>query len=187
MGNKVYIFLLLILAPLFSPKVECTTAYAEFSSTTSQIPIKGGRNLIILENTDAAKNIDIAPTRDKIIIKEDGVYLFIFSAQIGAINKDSTGYIDVWLEKNGKQIHDSNTRSTIDQFDSVGVLVSQAVEFCKAGDEISSTFSASGPSLGLLFIQPENEPSCISFAFTILKIDDLPSKETNEQPKKNEK
>jgi hypothetical protein len=51
------------------------------------------------------------------------------------------------------------------------VNVSQTVLELHSGDEISISFSSSGPSLGMIYIHPDKEPACTSLSFTLLKID----------------
>jgi len=151
--------------------LQAAPAYAQLSSLVTQLPAAKGTSTIKMDSVDEIKNMEVSPDKDKVIIKDTGVYFVLTAAQIGATSPGAKGWVDVWLIKNGAGIANSNTRMSIDQSTTTDVLVSQAVLSLKAGDTIATGYSASGPSLGILLTQPDNEPAIPSVIFSILKID----------------
>ncbi len=172
MFKFIAIFPLLFL--LFKAEALVATAYGQLSSLTTQMPTSAGANLVKMEVADELLNIDLSPQKTKLIIKEDGVYFIMASGQVGAVSSGASGYVDLWLVKNDKQVPNSNCRITINDSAETDVLISQAALTLKTGDTISSGFSSSGPSLGFIFTQPDNEPAIVSFLFSIFKLSDSP-------------
>jgi len=146
-------------------------AYAQLSSLVTQTPPLKGVSIVKMESIDAAKNVEITPTKESVIIQQDGVYFILTAAQVGATSLAAKGWLDIWLIKNGEGIPNTNTRMSVDGGSTTDVLVSQAVLSLKAGDKIATGYSASGSSLGLIFTQPDNEPAIPSIIFSLLKID----------------
>jgi hypothetical protein len=146
-------------------------AYAQLSTFTTQLPVSLGDSKVRLEVVDAIKNVELSSQKEEIIIKKDGVYFFLFSAQGGAITPGARGHVDVWLIKNNIALPNSGSRLTIENTSTTGSLISQYVLMLKNGDTISLGFSASGPGLGLIFIQPDNQPAIPSLCFSLFKID----------------
>ncbi len=173
----------IVLPIVFLFKLEAlnATSYGQLSSLTTQAPTSAGTNLVKMEMIDEILNLEVGPKKDKVIIKEDGVYLIIASGQVGAITSEASGYMDLWFIKNGKSIPNSGCRMSISDSTQIGVVVSQAALTLKAGDTISAGYSSSGPSLGFIFIQPDNEPAITSFLFSIIKISEN-SKENGTPP-----
>lgn len=160
---------------VFLTQIETVNAaaYGQFSSLTTQVPTSSKTNIVKMDQTDEILNLDISPKKDQIIIKEDGIYQIIASGQVGATSSDGAGYMDIWFIKNGKAITNSGCRMTISDASQTGVLISQTSLSLKAGDTISTGYSASAASLGFIFLQPDNEPAIPSYLCSITKISDL--------------
>lgn len=151
--------------------VAAEPAYAQVSSLKTQIPFSSTPTAITIDSVDALKNFAVGPNKDQLIAKEEGVYFLIASGQCGSVNKSDTGYMDLWFVKNGAAIPNSNCRLTVDRSTSIGILVTQFLIKLSKGDTISTNFSASGPSLGFIFTQPDNEPANTSFLLSIFKVE----------------
>jgi hypothetical protein len=150
--------------------LDASSAYAQLSSLTSQVPPISGNALIRLDSIDAIYNMDVTPDKQSVIIKEDGFYFVLAGAQVGSIDQTRTGYVDIWLVSNKKAVPNTNSRRTVEQPTSVAVVFTQAILSLKAGDRVGTGYSASGPSLGVIFLQPDNEPAVTSIIFTIFKM-----------------
>jgi len=146
------------------------TAYAQLSSLTSQVPPTKGIALIRMETIDALFNLSLSANKQSLVIKEDGFYFVVANAQVGSIDETTTGYVDIWLVVNNKSVPNSNSRMTVDVPTSSGLLVTQSILALKAGDHFGIGYSASGPSLGIVFSQPPNEPAIPSMIFTMIKM-----------------
>ena len=160
----------------FCSRSEGAPAYAQLSSLTTQIPASGMPSHFRLDTTDAIKNIELDSAKEKIIIKEAGIYFFLAAGQIGSTNAASPGYLDFWFTKNSKPIANSTVRMSVDPSNTTGVLISQSVMELQAGDTLSIAYTSSGPSIGFIFTRPDNEPAIPSLILTILKIDSIDSK-----------
>lgn len=171
--RKVQILLLTICAWILVPNsVNAATAYARLSSLTTQLPPATGYALVKMDSVDEIKNMELDPQRERLIATEPGLYFIIVSGQAGSISRDAKGYVDIWFEKNGKPVVNSTGRLTLSSSETAP-LTYQAVLSLQAGDTIATAYSASGPSLGFIFIQPANEPACASFFISIFKLDNL--------------
>lgn len=164
---------------LVKAEMAMATSYGSLSSIVTQTPSTPGTNLVIMDQADEMLNLELSPKKDKVIIKEDGVYLIIANGQIGSLSTGAIGYMDLWFLKNDKPIPNSGNRVSISDSTQVAMLVAQLAISLKAGDTISTGFSASGPSLGLIFIQPDNEPAMTSYDITVLKISEDVRKATS--------
>ena len=164
---------------LFKIEALMATSYGSFSSIVTQTPSSAGTNLVIMDQADEMLNIELSPKKDKIIIKEDGVYLIIATGEVGAITTGIVGYMDLWFLKNDKPIANSGNRVAITDSSQISMVVAQIALSLKAGDTIAAGFSASGPSLGFIFIQPDNEPAMTSYDLTIIKISEDTRKTTS--------
>jgi hypothetical protein len=151
--------------------LQADVAYAQLSSLATQTPAATGTSILKMESIDAIRNLEISSDKTKLIIKESGVYFIMAAAQVGATSRGARGYVDIWLIKNGANIANTNTRMSIDTPTSTSVLVCQAVLSLNSADIIATGYSASGPSLGIVLMQPDNEPAIPSIIFSILKID----------------
>lgn len=149
---------------------EKSAIYAQLSSDQTQV-IGLEKSKHILINSDEINGVELNQTKDSIKIKESGIYYIMAAGQVGTREKQNeTGYVDLWLLKNGKIIANSNTRqATGPHFTTV--LASQYVTYLKAEDSISFGFSATRPSLGLIATKPDNsEPAIPSIIISVFKI-----------------
>lgn len=165
--------LLLALPFLFSaimPFLGAEEAYAQLSSLQHQIPPSSNAMPVVMEIVHEMKNFELGPKKDSLIVKEDGVYFFIASGQIGAVRPNATGNIDLWFVKNGIGIPDSTCRESLDKGNAAGLAISQFVTYLSKGDTVSTHFATSRPALGLAPIEPKDEPMIPSFLFSIFKI-----------------
>lgn len=162
---------LLFLFPLAVSAQDTVTAYAQLSSIKSQIPSSPRPMPLVMDSVDVLHNFELNSKRDKLTAKVGGVYFVIASGQCGSVNKTDTGYLDLWFVKNSEPVPNSNSRMSIDNPISISILVTQFIVSLVPGDTISSNFSASGPAVGFIFSQPDNEPANTSFLFSIFKID----------------
>jgi hypothetical protein len=145
-------------------------AYAQLTSLQNQIPTTFGPKPIAMEGENLMQQFELGPTKDYLIVKEDGVYYFIAAGQMGSLRKNVTGTLDLWFVKNGVGIPDSNCQESVDKTKSTSIVISQFVTRLAAGDTIAAHFSTSRPQLGLVSITPEGEPVIPSFFFTIFKM-----------------
>jgi hypothetical protein len=146
------------------------TAYAQFSSIQTQSPTSYKGGIIKLDQVDLIENVGIDPTRTKIIIKEAGTYFFGTSALLGATSAGGKGYMDIWFIKNGASVANSNRRVAIPHYTAIAAVDAQIVMNLAQGDEISLGFSSSSPSLGFIFVQPENEPAMTSIMLAMFNL-----------------
>ena len=146
-------------------------AYAQLSSLTTQVPPSTKPVAVIMDRVDVIHNFEVSPKKDKLIAKVAGVYFVLASGQCASTTKTTTGNMDLWFVKNSSPVPNSNTRVSVDQPGSLPVLVTQFLVALAPGDSIATYFSTTGPSLGLLFSQPYNEPANTSFFFSIFKVD----------------
>lgn len=147
-------------------------AYFQAGSVKTQVPTNAGTSYIEMDLVDLSKNVELSPSKDKLIIKEKGVYFLVTSGQIGALTRGAAGYMDIWVVKNGKPFPNSTYRVGISPYFAIGLLTNQFVISLEAGDTIATGYSASAPSLGFIYIQPDNEPAIESFTISLFKITD---------------
>lgn len=167
-------FLFSLVAFIFMLQVgnlHAEPAYAQLSSLITQTPTSGAGSLVKMEKIDALKNFELSPAKDKLIIKQPGVYLAIASGQVAATNAGARGYVDCWFTKNDQPLANSTVRLSVDTPTSTGLLISQFIIELAVGDTLGIVFTASGPSLGFVFIKPDNEPGIPSFIFSITKLE----------------
>lgn len=144
------------------------TAYAQLSSTESQVAATAGK-MISLNQTDAAKEIENA--KGVVTIKEAGVYFVMAAGQVGGTSGKEKGNVRLWMKQNGADVANSNTEQTIDGA-FTGVLVCQGVMECKAGDKVELFQSATGAGLGMIASTPKGEPVVPSMILSIFKVND---------------
>lgn len=147
------------------------TPYAQFSSNQTQLTNPLSFSQVVLENRDGAQGIVLNEAKNGLIIQEAGTYFVLIAGQVGGREKqNATGYVDLWLQKNGKVLPNSNVRqATGPNFTTV--LVSQSVLHLEAHDIISFAFSATRPSLGLIATpEMDKKPNVPSVIVSIFKI-----------------
>lgn len=145
-------------------------ASGQLTSLRTQLPAVAGSSLVRMDNTDYLENLELTSQKDKVIIKEDGIYYIQSAGQVGSISPGVIGYMDIWFEKNGAPIPNSNCRATVDPSTFTTVLISQTILKLSKGDMIGTRYAASGPSLGFIFMEPDNEPAIPSLIFSIFKV-----------------
>jgi hypothetical protein len=150
--------------------LEAATAFGQLSSITSQVPPVSANAFVQLDSLDAGVNIALSADKQSVIIKEEGYYFMMTNANVGSIDQTTTGYVDVWLVCNKKPLPNTGCRMTVDRPETVGVVVSQGIIYLKAGDRVGTGFAASGPSLGIIFTQPDTEPAISSLIFCLFKM-----------------
>ncbi len=170
MCSKWYAIFLLFSMVLGS-QAQAISAYGQFSSIVTQIPSASGASFVKMDSVDNLQNLEIASSKDKIIIKEEGTYFIIATGQIGGISAGAKGYIDIWFVKNDVPIPNSNNRMTITDYRTVGVLTTQFIIKLSPNDTIATRYFASAPSIGFVFSQPDREPIVSSFLLSIFKVD----------------
>lgn len=174
-----FFLLLNLLCSALTFKLTAKAAYAQLSSLVTQVPESGRVSYAKTEVVNEILNMELDEKKEAIIIKEPGIYLLISSVQVGSANQDTIGYVDYWLVKNDKPVTNSNSRMTIDELNSTGVLTTQLVIMLQPGDRIKNAYAASGPAIGFVFFQPENEPAIPSLIVTVLKISDIETEKAN--------
>lgn len=145
-------------------------AYAQISSYVTQTPTSGVGSLVKMEIVDAIKGFELSSDKKKLICKQKGLYFAMASGQVGAANPGALGYVDCWFTKNGESLSNSNNRQTINSSSYTGCLISQFIMELEVGDSLGVVFSASGPSLGYIYIKPDNEPGIPSFTLSLNQI-----------------
>lgn len=165
-------YLLVAISFLFLMKelpVDAVT-YITLDSLVTQVPFSGGVSHVKMDSLGESNNIDLSPSKDKVIVKERGVYVITAEGQIGSLVPGVQGYMDIWLVKNGIAITNSNNRTSISRDAPIGLLTTSSILTLSPGDTIATAYTASGPSLGFIFLQPDNEPAATSFSFQMYKL-----------------
>ncbi|NNM43803.1 MAG: hypothetical protein HKM07_05620 [Chlamydiae bacterium] len=145
-------------------------SYVQISSYITQTPTSGVGSSVKMEIVDAMKGFEHSSDKRKLICKQKGLYFAIASGQVGAANPGALGYVDCWFMKNGESLSNSNNRQTINSSSYTGCLISQFIMDLDVGDSLEVVFSASGPSLGFIYIKPDNEPGIPSFTLSMNQI-----------------
>jgi hypothetical protein len=150
-----------------------TVSYFQGSSFMTQIPDPISGSLIVTENIDLLENFDISKNKDEFICKDSGLYLLYSGAQPAALERGVSGYLDVCFEINGKPIGASNSRQYVSENTRVNQISNTFLVKLNSGDRVSNKMNASGPNIGIIFIQSQlsSEPSVSSFLFCGYKID----------------
>lgn len=165
------IFCFLLTGLSLQEKALAASAFGQFSSLVTQVPSASGASLVKMDSVENVQNLEISKNKDKIVIKEAGYYFVIATGQIGGVSVGAKGYMDIWFVKNDVAIPNSNNRMTITDYRTIGVLSSQFIIKLAPGDTFGTSYSASAPSLGFVFSQPDIEPAVSSFLLSIFKID----------------
>jgi hypothetical protein len=163
------IFVLPLLISLHS-LCMADSAYVEIDSLVTQVPPNKGASLLKLDTIDEIKGAELAPSKDKLLIKTSGVYFISATGQIGAVFRGAEGYMDLWLVKNGKDVPDSSVRRALSKSNPMSIITTTFLLELSAGDTLAAAFSASEPSLGFLFLKPDVEPAITSFTLSMFKI-----------------
>lgn len=159
------------ISALTSVHINAETAYAQVSSIITQMPTSSGGSAVKMDQIDILKNIQLSDTKDKLICQLDGVYLVMALGQVGSTVPGSSGYMDCWFSKNNVSIDNSASRVAFDPAAPTTILSVQFIIKLSKGDTLATIFSASGPSIGFLYLKPDNEPAISSFELSMVKIE----------------
>lgn len=147
--------------------------YAQLSSSQDQIVNSTRPRLVTVETIDRVGNIELASTKDKVVVKTSGTYFIMAVAQVGGdknVKGNASGYVDLWLMRNNASLPNSNARHELTNVQATATLVSQSIVQLNAGDTIGIGFSAI-PSFGLIALPAANgEPAIPSMIFSIFMI-----------------
>jgi hypothetical protein len=149
--------------------------YAQIISTIDQRPDTTEPVPVFMDQNDAISGIEHSIDHPADIgIIDSGVYVIIAAPQVGRKSGDTTGHVDFWLRKNGKDIPNSNVRCTIKTNDDKDVVVNQTMSAFKAGDvlNVMMAVDTSGDGLGIEAIQTDGRPLIPSIIFSMHKIKD---------------
>jgi hypothetical protein len=154
-----------------------TIEFAQMSSTETQTPTDSSPVRVRLNQNDELYGIehDLAHPED-IRIRHSGVYTIIAAPQIGRTKGSDSRYIDVWLNRNGENIPNSNVRKVIGNGGETDVIVSQNMVTLQEGDVINVMMNVetNDEGLGIYAIKPkdEHEPLIPSIILSMCKIQD---------------
>ncbi len=143
--------------------------YVQLSSTETQ-PASAAINEATFDDVNGIS--DLGSNKHNVTVHVDGIYFAMLSTQVGSVKQkdQASGFIDLWLNKEGVPVSFSNTRQSV-QAGETHVMVTQAILSLKAGDTISVGFSATNPTLGLISIPMKNkEPTITSVNFSMYKL-----------------
>jgi len=108
-----------------------------------------------------------------VTVSQDGLYFVLISVEVGADPKvaaTTTGYLDLWLEKNNQPINFSSSRNTV-RSNELSTITTQAIVMLKKDDTISVKFSSNNPKIGLISIpDPASSPAISSINLSLYKI-----------------
>ncbi len=153
-------------------QIICEDAYIQMSSVAIQIPTPVTGSLVTADTIDLIKNFEVSPARDAVICKVPGLYYVCSGIQPATLIRGISGYIDAWFVLNGEAISFSNSRQFIDENSRVTLMTNTILIQLEENDILATGFKASGPEIGLIFIQSplRGEPSVTSFLFSAYKI-----------------
>ncbi|MDP3902064.1 MAG: hypothetical protein Q8Q21_00565 [bacterium] len=138
--------------------------------TTDPVPVRFNSNDFLSGVKHSAEN-----NSEDIEIVSDGVYFIVAAGQVGRTYGSLLRFIDLWMNVNGKDVANSNTRASVPSSLVVGdtyVLVCQSVMPLKAGDiiKVMMSVSAINNGMGLLTTKPLNEPVIPSIIFSMYRV-----------------
>ena len=151
--------------------------FAQMSSTETQTPSDSSPVRVRLNQNDEVHGIEhVLEHPEDIQIKSSGVYMIIAAPQIGRTSGSKGRYVDVWLNRNGKNIPNSNVRKVIGNGGETDVIVSQNMVTLEQGDIVNVVMSVEvgDEGLGIYAIKPkdESEPLIPSIILSMNKIQD---------------
>lgn len=151
--------------------------YAQLSDTSNQQPVTVDPVPVKFNSNDFLSGIKHNAEKDSenIEIIHDGVYFIVAAGQVGRTSGSLLRFIDLWMNVNGKDVANSNTRASVPASLVVGdtyVLVCQAIMPLKAGDILRTMMSVSAINngLGLLATKPSNESLIPSIIFSMYRV-----------------
>lgn len=153
------------------------TVFAQLSDTSDQQPLTVDPVPVRLNSNDFLSGIkhNTENNSENIEIIHDGVYFMVAAGQVGRNSGSLLRFIDLWLNVNGKDVPNSNTRASVPTSLVIGdtyVLMCQAVMPLKAGDilRVMISVSAINNGMGLLATKPADEPLIPSIIFSMYRI-----------------
>ena len=154
-----------------------TVEFAQMSSTETQTPNDSSPMRVRLNQNDEIHGIEhVLEHPEDIRIKSSGVYMLIAAPQIGRTSGSKGRYVDVWLNRNGKNIPNSNVRKVIGNGGETDVIVSQNMVTLEQGDIVNVVMSVEvgDEGLGIYAIKPKDdcEPLIPSIILSMTKIQD---------------
>jgi hypothetical protein len=152
--------------------------FAQLSSAETQTPTDSSPVKVSFDQKDEIYEIIHDPAKpEDILIKHPGVYVIIAAPQIGRTSGTTSRHVDVWLNRNGRNIPNSNVRKVLVMGEGeTDVIVSQNMTTLEAGDVINVMMSVETghEGLGIHTIKPkdEREPLIPSIILSMHKIQD---------------
>ena len=168
--GKKYTAYFVICFGLLNMEAAYAAAFGQFSSLFSQTPASYKGGILKLDQTDAVANMALSPSKTNVLIKESGVYFVTAVGTVGAMVIGGKGYVDFWFIKNGVPIPNSNGRVAIPEYAAIASVTTSFITDLVEGDELSISYSSSSPSIGFIFIQPDNEPAMNSITLSIFTL-----------------
>lgn len=148
--------------------------YAEVSSSINQFVTSTSTSaLITLEVNEGLNLISHSTTTNtsRLIIQEAGEYLITISAQLGG----GAANIDIWTRKNGVDVPNSNSRSSLQNSNDCRMLTVVCGVSAIANDYFEIVLSSTNISAGLITFGTQTNPtrpSIPSVIITLSKISD---------------
>jgi hypothetical protein len=170
---KKLLAILVFLTYIGAQELHAEAAYAQLSSVAIQRPAPITGSLLVVDTASPMKNFTLSPNKDALICKLPGLYFVSCSMQPAALSRGIEGYLDCWFELNGSPIAASNTRQYVTQDAPVNLLTVPFLVSLHSGDTIGTRIAASGPNIGVIYIQSpnSNEPSITSYILSIFKVE----------------
>lgn len=146
-------------------------AYAQLSSSQTQLPGMGNPTTVTMENVDAISGIGFH-AGNTVEIRKAGVYVITATAQVGNSGLQLYGNLNLWLNLNDQPMEHTVVCTSIQGAGAhVNPTSTQTVVKLKKGDMISVGMAANAPQTGLVSttdILSEDQTS--SIIFTIYRI-----------------
>lgn len=165
----------ILITPLAFAQNSAVTPAAQLSQTISIQPDVTTPVPVIM-NTNDYINLGVThSTTDNtadVIVNRDGTYLIVAAGQVGKTSGSTTCNVDLWLELNGENVPNSNTRASVNTANDTTVLVSQTILPLKEQDTINTMMSVSvgDQGCGLINTLPATEPNIPAIIFSVIKI-----------------
>jgi len=131
------------------PTIEATEYYGVFSDTTSQTAAAAYTPRAVTFNTTNSSNgVVVGTPTSRIVVPFSGLYQFAFSAQIESTNS-STTTVWIWPRKNGVDVPNSNSETTISGNSTVLVPAWTWTMTMSAGDYFELMFAVESTNVYL--------------------------------------
>ena len=141
--------------------------FAQLSSSVTQNPGIASK-LVKFENVDQLDGLKVDSAREKITVKESGLYFIMANGRVGTSVVSIRGRAEIYLLRNGTQIPRTGASYISPGKIMTTNVISQTVLFLKKGDHISVGITSDSPIIGLI---PSSGTQAIpSITFTMYKI-----------------